>query len=177
MSTGRKKIYRKNVTAAINSQNNRSAKKIRKLQIVSSLSGMTLARSWSVVGGAHVQAFTFSMALTLKVMVGCPWNTYPSIHTKTSADTLKITVGCLTSTYHAFVQKHANVLNSLVRAEKNWRGRHQPLCKALRRNHLVSTLSEAIAKKTRLVVVCMPGTGGQDMETRVRARTHETTDT
>ena len=67
---------------------------------------MTLAGSWSVVGGAHIQAFTFFMcwnsqdhgrssamhmskhspshsADTLKITVGCPSSTYPSIRTKT----------------------------------------------------------------------------------------------
>ena len=44
------------------------------------------------------------------------------------------------------------------------------------RTGTVSTLVGAIAKK-RFVTVWVPGTGGQDMETRVRARTHGTTDT
>ena len=53
---------------------------------------------------------------------------------------------------------------------------HQTLCQALRRDHLVSTLFEAIAKKkkkTRFVTVWVPGTGGEDMETtetRVKKR-------
>ena len=52
-------------------------------------------------------------------------------------------------------------------------------CEALRRNHLVSTLFEAIAMKKRksFVAVWVPGTGGQDVETRPRARTYGTTDT
>ena len=48
------------------------------------LSGMTLAGSWSVVDGAHIQAFALSPGVgTLKITVGCLTNTYPSIRTKT----------------------------------------------------------------------------------------------
>ena len=35
----------------------------------------------------------------LKITVGCPLCTYPSIHFSLDEDTLKITVGCLTSAY------------------------------------------------------------------------------
>ena len=35
---------------------------------------------------------------TCRMMVGCRWCTYPSIHTFHDAGTLKITVGCQTST-------------------------------------------------------------------------------
>ena len=79
---------------------------------------MALAGSWSVVRGAHIQAFIFlfDYADTLKIMVGCSRCTYPSNHfffialtlsrsrsvarrghvqafaRKTRVDTLKITV-------------------------------------------------------------------------------------
>ena len=40
------------------------------------------SRSWSVVRGAHIQAFTFlfDCAGALKITVGCLTSTYPSIH-------------------------------------------------------------------------------------------------
>ena len=40
---------------------------------------MVLTGSWSVVRGAHIQAFTFR----LKITVGCLTSTYPSIHVET----------------------------------------------------------------------------------------------
>ena len=43
------------------------------------------------------------------------------------------------------------------------------------RNHFISKLFEAIEKK--FLTVWVPGTDGQDMVARVRARTHGTTDT
>ena len=54
------------------------------------------------------------------------------------------------------------MLDSLVRIVQKSRAfnitsRHQTLCKALRRNHLVSTLFEAIAKKKEFVTVWVPG--------------------
>ena len=55
---------------------------------VSSLfsSGMTHTRSWWVVRRAHIQAFTFFVALTLKIMVVYQSRMYPSIRAKTCAD-------------------------------------------------------------------------------------------
>ena len=56
---------------------------------------MTLAGSRSVVGGVHIQAFTFfAWESTLKITVGCPRCAYPSIHFFAWENTLKITVGC-----------------------------------------------------------------------------------
>ena len=61
-------------------------------------SKMALAGSWSDVGGAHIQAFTFSSQdhcrlfevriskhslFRLKITVGCLTSTYPSIHVET----------------------------------------------------------------------------------------------
>ena len=76
---------------------------------------MALAGSWSDVGGAHIQAFTFSSQdhgrlsdkhiskhsrwNSLKITVGWLVSTYPGIHFSLDEDTLKITVGCLLCTY------------------------------------------------------------------------------
>ena len=74
------------------------------------LKKMALAGSWSDVGGAHIQAFTFSSQdhgrlsdkhiskhslFRLKITVVCRLSTCPSIHLSLDEDTLKITVGCL----------------------------------------------------------------------------------
>ena len=57
--------------------------KLHTLQIMQILLKMTLAGSWSVISGAHIQAFTFFHGVhTLKITVGCPTRTYPSIRTK-----------------------------------------------------------------------------------------------
>ena len=62
----------------------------------------------------HIQAFTKTLKITvgcppctypsihvetLRITTGCLWSTYPSIHPSLDEDTLKITVGCPTSTY------------------------------------------------------------------------------
>ena len=75
---------------------------------------MALAGSWSDVGSAHIQAFTFSSQdhgrlsdkhiskhslFRLKITVGCRLCAYPSIHFSLDEGTLKITVGCLISAY------------------------------------------------------------------------------
>ena len=56
-------------------------------------SGMTLTRSQSVGRRAHLQAFTFLMALTLKITFSGLTSTYPSVHLLTVLS-LKLTVGC-----------------------------------------------------------------------------------
>ena len=53
---------------------------LQTLQILQFLLKITLAGSWSVVRGAHIQAFTFLLVKgTLKITVGCPPCTCPSI--------------------------------------------------------------------------------------------------
>ena len=52
------------VTGLINSKNNRSTKNAVVTDFLF-LSGKTLAGSWSVVGGVHIQAFTFVKVLEL----------------------------------------------------------------------------------------------------------------
>ena len=120
---------------------------------------MAPTRSWWVVHRAHIQAFTFFVALTLKIAVGCQSRTYPSIHTETCTR-----VGLL------------GPRGEQLEGASNITSRNQTLCQAQRRNHLVSTLFEAIGKK-RFVTAWVPGTGGEDMETPARARTHGTTET
>ena len=81
-----------------------------------------VSRSKSVVWQTHIQAFTFLLTKTLsrswsvawqrckskrsqktlKITVGCPLCTYPSIH----VETLRITVGCLWSTYPSIRNKN-----------------------------------------------------------------------
>ena len=105
--------------------------------------GADSARSRSVARRAHIQAFAqklargcqsssirLLLALTLKIAVGCQSRTYPSIHTETCTR-----VGLL------------GPRGELLERASNTTSRHQTLCKALRRNHLVSTIFEAIAKK------------------------------
>ena len=60
------------------------------------LSGMTLAGSWSVDGGAHIYAFTFFMVLELSRSLSVVSNAH----------------------IQAFAQKLAHVLDSLVRTVK-----------------------------------------------------------
>ena len=84
----------------------------------------------------------------------------------------------------AFAQNLAHLLDSLVRTAKKKRAvgtsTRADACaftfRALRRNHFVSALFLMPLQK-KFVSVWVPGTGGQHMETRVRARTHGTTDT
>ena len=92
---------------------------------------MVLTGSWSVVRGAHIQALTFR----LKITVGLPDKHIPSIDTETRAvsedhgrlpdkhiskhsffhcaETLKITVGCPTKTYPS-VRTKTRVLQACV---------------------------------------------------------------
>ena len=63
-------------------ENSAAEEKLQSLQALQLLQfqlKMVLTGSWSVVRGAHIQAFTFR----LKITVGCLTSTYPSIHVET----------------------------------------------------------------------------------------------
>ena len=86
-------------------------------------------------------------ALTLKMTVGCPWSTCPSMYTKTCTR-------CGTPW---------SALRKMERAY-NITSRHQTLCKTLRRIHLVSTSFEttvmySLGKKRSLQISCLPFAG------------------
>ena len=127
-------------------------------------SGMTHTRSWhSLPDGAysqdhfrlprraHIQAFPQKLALTLKITVGCPSCTCPSIRLLLAL-TLKIAVGCQSRTYPSIHTETCTRVGLLgprgeqLEGASNITSRNQTLCQAQRRNHLVSTLFEAIGK-------------------------------
>ena len=143
--------------------------KITKITDFIFLSGMTLAGSWWVVSNAHIQAFFFFHgAGTLKITVGCLTRTYPAF---TFSQRLLARSRSVVRGAHiqAFAQKTCTIVGLLGTRGKNWREPKisrvatKKLCKALRRDHLVSTLFLRPSQRKK---VC-----------RVRARTHGTTDT
>ena len=125
----------------------------------------------------------------LKITVACPPCTYPSIHPSPGAGTLKITVGCLTSTYPSIRNKNLQTCwtpwstqetrglwalppvlspvpvqaihsRALVRTYITLTNR------ALRRNHLVSTLFEAIEGKKAETFLSLSGSLGRTHRTK-----------
>ena len=91
--------------------------------------------SWSVVDCAHIRAFTFSSqdhgrlrvvhiskhspshhVETLKITVGCPSSTYPSIHILTTLKLSRSRSVARRAHVQSFVQKLADMLDSMVHA-------------------------------------------------------------
>ena len=153
---------------------------------------MTLAGSWSVVNNAHIQAITLFMVLELSRSRSVVSNAHIQAFTFFTALTLSRSRSIARRThFQAFARKLTHVLNSLVRTAKQqgavgtstragvcaFTGDPQPrLFEFTSIWHSVHcaeiTLCQHFLRPPpKEKTVC------QDTKTRLRARTHETTDT